>query len=140
MTNEEFEEIQKEQIRIDNSFKKTEEEGIKNLLKYFDRIHDKLFSFNNILIAGYFALIKIAPDHRISAYRILIPLANLLILLYIEWKMMEKSRFEADIMNKNSGDIAKHGKGIRNTNLYSFSAILSTLVVTAYFVWDLTHS
>ena len=45
--------INKEIDQIDQKLSQIEEEGIKNTLKHFDRIHDKLFTFNNILIAGY---------------------------------------------------------------------------------------
>jgi len=43
--NEEFKEIDD-----------AEEQGKKNILKYFDRLHDKLFTFNNIMIVGFFAI------------------------------------------------------------------------------------
>jgi hypothetical protein len=45
----------KEVLNIDSSF--IEAEGIKNPLKYFDRINDKLFTINNILMVGFFTLI-----------------------------------------------------------------------------------
>jgi len=41
-----FEESEREQQRIERNFTRTEEEGLKNILKHFDRIHDKLFTFN----------------------------------------------------------------------------------------------
>lgn len=96
---------EKELFEIDQRFKRTEEEGFKNLLKHFDRIHDKLFTFNNILIAGYFALSKL--DNKISVSTILIPIANLIILLLIEYKMMVKSKFESEITKKSGQEISK---------------------------------
>ena len=47
-------EYQREHKRIIENFKNTETEGLKNILMYFGKIHDKLFTFNNILIAGFF--------------------------------------------------------------------------------------
>ncbi|MBE0393065.1 hypothetical protein [Flavobacterium sp. PL002] len=94
-----FEESQREQKRIDENFERTEIEGGKNILKYFDRIHDKLFAFNNILIAGFFALSKI--ENSISVKTILIPIINLCFLVFIEYQMMEKSRFESSIKTQN---------------------------------------
>ena len=120
---------------INERLKKTEEEGIKNILKYFDRIHDKLFTFNNILIAGYFALSKLVES--ISTSYIIIPLVNLAFLLYIEYRNMEKSRFEADIKNKTSEQIDKYGNNINVTTLYSLGAILSTTLVTLFFLYKL---
>lgn len=107
---------EKELDEMNERFKKREEEGLKNLLKYFDRIHDKLFTFNNILIAGYFALSKL--EKSISLLTILIPIANLVFLIFIEYRMMEKSRFEAYITEKPQSDIAKYGRNIKQNNLY----------------------
>jgi hypothetical protein len=114
---------------------KTEEEGVKNILKYFDRIHDKLFAFNNILIAGYFALTKLVDS--ISTLIIIIPLINLGFLIFIEYQMMEKSRFEANVRSKNYSQINKQGHSIRMTNLYSLTAIVLTAIVTGFFLYNL---
>jgi hypothetical protein len=124
----------KELDEIDENFKRSEIEGVQNILKYFDRIHDKLFTFNNILIGGYFALSQIYDSF--SIYGIIIPLINLAILLFIEYRMMEKSRFEADVRNKTSEEIKKHGLSINKTNLYSLFAILTTTVVVGVFIYN----
>jgi hypothetical protein len=123
---------EKELEEMDQRFKKTEDEALKNMLKHFDRIHDKLFSFNNILIAGYFALSKLLND--ISVFLILIPIANLLILLYIEYSMMEKCRFESQITKQSPANIEKWGKSINKTNLISLLSICTTAVVTVIFL------
>lgn len=128
MTDEELDEI-------DKNLRKTEEEGVKNILKYFDRIHDKLFTFNNILIAGYFALVKLVDS--ISPLTIIVPVLNLGFLVYLEYRMMEKSRFEANLRSKNKSQIDKHGLSINKTNLYSLLAIGSTAGVTMYFLYNL---
>ena len=72
---------------------KIKEDAVKNILNHFNRIHDKLFTFNNILIAGYFALSRIETE--INKMVIIIPLVNLMFLILIEYLMMEKSRKEA---------------------------------------------
>jgi hypothetical protein len=113
-------------------WERKEEEGLKNLLKHFDRIHDKLFTFNNILIAGYFALAKLT--NTIASASILIPLGNLIILIWIEYRMMEKSRFESDLTKKSQSERDKWSKGIDRTNLYSLLAIVSTAIVTLLFL------
>lgn len=123
---------EKELSEMDQRFKKTEEEGLKNLLKHFDRIHDKLFTFNNILIAGYFALSKL--ENKISLSFIMLPIANFIILLFIEYKMMEKSRFESQITKKPMNEISKWGKSIERTNQYSLLSIISTSIVTIIFL------
>jgi hypothetical protein len=124
-----------ELVEIDKRFKKTEEEGLKNILKYFDRIHDKLFAFNNILIAGYFALSKL--DNSMPVFNILIPICNLCFLVYMEFRMMEKSRFESCITNKPMSQINKYGKAIQNTNSYSLLTIATTSIVALVFLYHL---
>lgn len=127
-----------EMAEIDASIKKTEEEGKKNIVKYFDRIHDKLFTFNNIIIAGHFALSKVVDS--ISSYNILVPIGNMIVLVFIEYRMMEKSRFEADVSNRTFSEIKKQGKNITNTNLFSLLAIVSTSIVTVHFLVKLFSS
>lgn len=121
--------------RIDDNIRKTEEEGLKNILRYFDRIHDKLFAFNNILIAGYFALSK--TDSTVPVISILVPIGNLIFLLFIEYRMMEKSRFEAQITKHPMSEIKKYGKSIKVTNLYSLLTIGTTAIVTGVFLFYL---
>lgn len=77
-----LEEIEKSMAEIEARMTKREDEGLKNVLKHFDRIHDKLFSINTMFIAGFFALIKISDN--ISTSTIFIPVANMLYLIWIE--------------------------------------------------------
>lgn len=132
---EELERIDREVQEIDERMKKREEIGLANVLKHFDRIHDKLFTFNNILIAGYFTLSKIEPSVPVKT--ILIPILNLCFLIFIEYRQMEKSRFESDIRNKSITDIDKYGKKINKTNQYSLASILTTTIVTLAFLYYL---
>ncbi len=128
MTDEELKEI-------DDNFKRIEKEGNLFILRYFDRIHDKLFTFNNILIVGYFALSKLS--NSISMFNILIPFINLGILIFIEYRMMEKSIFESKITTKTKNDIDKYGGKINKTNLFSLLSIFTTLIVTLIFLNNL---
>ena len=124
----------KELDEIDENFKRAEIEGVQNILKYFDRIHDKLFTFNNILIGGYFALSQIYDSF--SIYGIIVPLINLAILLFIEYRMMEKSRFEANVRKKTTEEIKRHGISSTKTNLYSLLAIITTTIVVGIFIYN----
>lgn len=124
----------KELDEIDENFKRAEIEGVQNILKYFDRIHDKLFTFNNILIGGYFALSQIYDSF--SIYGIIVPLVNLAILLFIEYRMMEKSRFEANVRSKTTEEIKRHTISSTNTNLYSLMAIITTTIVVGIFIYN----
>lgn len=138
MTNFDFDEMDKNIAEIESRMNKREEEGQKNILKHFDRIHDKLFALNTMFIAGFFALIKIS--NNISTTTILIPVINMIYLIWIEYRMMEKSRFEADIKNKSSKEINKWGKSISINNWLSLLSIAFTLVVSGYFIYYLNLS
>jgi len=48
-TEEELKKIEKEIIEF-------EKRGLEGILNYFDRVHDKLFNFNTMLIAAYCSL------------------------------------------------------------------------------------
>ncbi|MCB0536558.1 MAG: hypothetical protein KDE33_03430 [Bacteroidetes bacterium] len=122
-----------EQETFEN-FDNTEKQGQKNILHYFDRIHDKLFTFNNILIAGYFALSQF--DINVSIKTIIIPIINLIYLIYLEYRMMELSQAESNVKNIPLTDLdrrlfSKYSK----VTLFSFGAILSTTAVTGYFLY-----
>lgn len=119
----------------DARMKRTEEDGVRDILKYFDRIHDNLFNYNNLLIGGFFALAQLQKD--IPTWTILIPIMNLWILVIIEYRMMEKSRFDASVTQQPFNTFNKYGKKIQNTNLISLFSIATTLVVTAAFLYYL---
>lgn len=130
-----FERIQRESEERDARMKKTEEDGLRDIVKYFDRIHDNIFTYNNLLIGAYFALAQFQSN--ISRWTILFPLINLWFLIWIDYRMMEKSRYEASIMSQPFNTFDKHGKKIRNTNLLSLLSILTTLGVTIVFLYYL---
>ncbi|QES87354.1 hypothetical protein [Rhizosphaericola mali] len=135
MTEIDFNEMDRNFTEIENRMNKREEDGLKNVLKHFDRIHDKLFSINTMFIAGFFTLIKLS--NNISTITILIPVLNMIYLIWIEYRMMEKSRFEADVKNKTPSEINKWGKSIRLNNWLSLFSITLTLIVAGYFIYFL---
>ena len=131
----EMEETFKEIEKTMASMEKKAYDGTRDILKYFDRIHDKLFTFNNIMIVGFFTLSKLKNNVPIEL--IFVPLINLVILIYIEYKMMQKSRFEARILDVNFEEIPKLGNMISKTNSYSLLSIFSTFVVPLFFIFNL---
>ena len=114
---------------------KMEEDGIKETVKYFDRIHDYLSNYNNLMVGAFFALAQFQKN--ISRWTIIIPIVNLGVLIYINYRMMNKSRFESDITNKDLSLLPQEEKKLRNTNLFSLLAIISTAIVTICFLYYL---
>lgn len=59
MENRDWESMEKEMERLENLSQSRKEKELDNITKYFDRIHDNLSSYNNVLIGGYFALTQL---------------------------------------------------------------------------------
>ena len=115
------------------SLEKKAYDGVRDIFKYFDRINDKLFNYNNILIAGFFAVGKLKND--VPMWLIIIPIFNLAFFIYIEYMIMEKSRMESYILE--NFDEERYRKNIDKTNLYSLLMIFTTLIVTIFFLINL---
>lgn len=106
--------------------------GKQDINRYFDRIHDNLFTFNNMLIAGYFTLTQLKTD--VSKFVILIPICNLAIFIFIDYLMMEYSRASANIGETPINEIPHIGKKSQRATLLSLLSIITTLVVTVWFI------
>jgi hypothetical protein len=128
-----LEESEREMARIDANFTQAEEKGKENILKHFDRIHDKLFDLNNIMLAGYFALAAIVKS--VSVWTFIVPVVNLVVLIFIEYQMMEKSRLESNYKSLSGSDFNKVGKMVERTNWYSLLIICTSLGVVATFMY-----
>ncbi|WP_320973886.1 hypothetical protein [Dysgonomonas capnocytophagoides] len=113
-----------------------EKEGIRDTARYFDRIHDKLFTFNNMLIVSYFVLIAL-PNGKTSPWYILIPVLNMLYLTFIDYRMMIRARFQSVIRNKNAQEINKSTSYMDKTNSHSLRAIFITVLVSVIFFYQL---
>lgn len=117
----------------DGLIKKVEkevEEAISKIQSTFDRIHDKLFNFNNMLIAAFLGLSKFPAEKPIlNLWMAILPILNLIYLMLLEYWQMEIYRHAARRMEWELGsskDVKKHGKMIKRHNLRSFLSILIT--------------
>lgn len=55
-------EAEKSLERLSRKIEQLEYDSKRDVLKHFDRLHDKLFMFNTIFITGYFALCQINKE------------------------------------------------------------------------------
>ena len=110
------------------------EEAIKKIQSTFDRIHDKLFTVNGILVASFFGLGKFPTDNPIiSLWLVLFPIFVLCYLIYLEQQQMEIYRHASQRMNWNfDNDVEKYGKMISRQNLKSLFAIIITFGLFVY--------
>ncbi|MFA6084626.1 hypothetical protein [Mucilaginibacter sp.] len=135
MTDEECRELgimtDQELKEMDQRFERMEETGIADTQKYFDRMHDKVFSLNNLLIAAYFALIAFRKD--VPSWSLVIPTLNSVLLLFVDYRMLLRARLQANITKIGERDRERYGSIQTGTNLYSLLSIYSTIAVLLFF-------
>lgn len=85
-----IEEAEKSLERLSRKIEQLEYDSKRYVLKYFDRLHDKLFMFNTIFITGNFALCQI--NKEFNSLILLLPFCSLSMLIYIEHFMKEIAR------------------------------------------------
>ncbi len=123
----------------DNLLDKAEKEGdeaSKKIQSSFDRIHDKLFTFNNMLIAAFLGLSKFPTDEPIfSLWAAILPIVNLIYLMLLEKWQMEIYRHASRRMQWNfTTDVQKYGRMINRQNLRSLLSIITTFGLFVYLV------
>lgn len=131
-TLEDLDEMERESAEIEKRMNEREAKGLEDIYKYFDRINDKLSSFNNMLVAGYFALATFSVD--ITKWILIIPLINMLILIYLDYRMMEQGRFLSQVKSQPQYKIHKYGKRQNQVTLWSLFTIFTTLLITIIFL------
>lgn len=142
MTDEECRELgimtDQELKEMDQRYERMEEQGIVDTQKYFDRMHDKVFSLNNFMIAAYFALIAFRKD--IPSWSLVIPTLNALLLLLVDYRMLLRARLQANITKVSGKDRDRYGSIQDGTNLLSLLSIFSTIAVLMVFGYFLLLS
>lgn len=127
-------ELTAESDRLFEKAEKDGEEASKKIQSTFDRIHDKLFTINGILVASFFGLGKFPTDNpMVSLWLVTFPIFVLGYLIYLEQQQMEIYRHTSQRMNWNlDTDVAKYGKMINKQNLKSLLAIILTIGQSIY--------
>jgi len=104
----------------------------------FDRIHDKIFQFNNILIAAYLVLGTFPSDQpMLKLGWILIPTINLVFLMFLEHRQMEIHRYASTEPDWTNEDGEKYGRMIQFQTLLSFLSFLISIFGLAYLLFKL---
>lgn len=127
-TLEDIEKMDREVEEIEKRMNDKEAQGLADIYKYFDRTNDKLSSFNNMLVAGYFALATFSVG--VSKWILVIPLINMLILIYVDYLMMEQGRALSQVKSLPMNKIGKYGRGQRKVTLWSLFTIITTIAIT----------
>jgi len=133
MAEQEVDEMLRDCEDIFKRFDNEAERAMGEIVKYFNRIHDKLFAYQLFFLAGYISLIAI-PSIRISVWWLLIPVFCVGRLIYIDWKMMEQNRQRANIKNLNLVQIEELNKEQNSITLNSLEVILESFITTIGFI------
>lgn len=115
---------------------KVEEKAKDEVVKYFDRIHDKLFAYQLFFLAGYISLVAI-PSIHVSPWLLIIPVFCVARLIHLDWRMMEHNRVLADLKNQNKQKLDKLNEKQMWTNMQSLEVILESMVTTIIFIFVL---
>ena len=130
--------IDEESSEINKIFEKTDkrvEHSINQIQNSFDRVHDKVFNLNNILI-GAFLVLGTFPSESpiISLWTVLFPTANLIFLICLEIRQMEIHRFASNEKEHNDIERKQYGKKINSQNLYSILSFILTAGCLFYLI------
>lgn len=126
----------KESEEIMQRMDKVEEKAKDEIVKYFDRIHDKLFAYQLFFLAGYISLVAI-PSIDVSPWLLIIPIFCVARLIHLDWRMMENNRILSDIKNQSKRQLDKLNEKQMWTNMQSLEVILESLLTTVIFIFVL---
>ena len=129
-------EINNRIIEAEDALKKIErqaEYSCHNIEKYFDRIHDKLFTYQLFILTGYVSLV-ILPQINISLLWILIPFSCITRLIWIDYDMMKFHRQFSKIMELSSEQRGQISKTANKATCKSLEVIIESLISTILFI------
>jgi hypothetical protein len=109
------------------------EHSLHNIEKYFDRINDKLFSYQLFLLAGYISLV-VLPKISIHPLWLLIPFICVIRLILVDYKMMEYHRAFSKIMDLSAEQRKQIAEKSNKATLQSLEVILESLISTVVFI------
>lgn len=111
------------------------ENALNQIQNTFDRIHDKVFNFNNILI-GAFLVLGTFPSEapHVKLWTIVFPIVNMVFLIYIDYRQMEIHRFAAGEQEWTNIEREEYGSKIRNQTQLSLLALFLSLICLIYLI------
>jgi hypothetical protein len=104
----------------------------------FDRIHDKIFNFNNILIASFMVLGTFPNESPLlELWTVIFPVFNLIFLIYLEIRQMGIHRFASNEMTWTEKERKKFGKKISSQNMFSLLSFGLSLACLIYVILEI---
>lgn len=131
-----FKQTIKEADSVMKRSQRVEERAEQDALKYFDRIHDKLFAYQLFFLAAYISLIAI-PKVSLSVWWIFIPLSCIVRLIWIDYKLMKYNQSLSQITEVNKKKRDENVQSIDKVNKASLEVILESAALTGVFLYFL---
>jgi|SRR5690625_420581 len=130
--------LSKESERLFQKSDDRVEYSIKEIQNSFNRLHDKLFRLNNILIGVYLVLSTYPCENpKLKLWSVLFPLINLVYFIWLEYRQMEIHRFASNEQNWTKVEREEYGKKISSQNILSLLSIISTVIVLLYLILNI---
>ena len=128
-----FSESEKLFLKIDRRV----EYSINQIQESFDRIHDKVFNFNNIMIAAYLVLVTFPSNSPIlPLWTVTFPIINLIYLIILDIKQMEIHRFASREMDWTPEQRDEFGKRISKQTWLSLLAMGLSIICLGYIIYN----
>ena len=132
---QEKEELFSESKEIFKKSDKRVENSLSLIQNSFDRIHDKVFNFNSILIGVYLVFGTFPKEFPIlNIWTVIFPIFILIFLIYIDIRQMEIHRFASREQEWTTTEREDYGKKIRKQTLLSLLALGLSLVCLIYLI------
>lgn len=136
---QETDEFISESTKLFEKSDKRVENALNQIQNSFDRIHDKVFNFNNILIGVYLVLGTFPSDSpKLNIWTVIFPIINLVYLVYIDIRQMESHRFASREQEWTSIEREEFGRRIGKQTLLSILALVLSMACLIYLIIRLT--
>lgn len=113
------------------------EYSLNQIQNTFDRIHDKVFNFNNIMI-GAFLVLGTFPSNKptLELWTIIFPIFIMAFMIYIDYRQMEIHRFATGEQEWTQSQRDEYGKKIRNQTLLSLFSLFLSIICLFYLIYS----
>jgi hypothetical protein len=136
---QETDELFSESTKLFEKSDRRVENAMNQIQNAFDRIHDKVFNFNNVLI-GVYLVLGTFPDNSpiLNIWTVILPISNLVYLVYIDIRQMEIHRFASREPEWTSLEREEYGRRIKKQTILSLFALGLSLACLIYVITRLT--
>jgi hypothetical protein len=114
------------------------ESSLNQIQNSFDRIHDRAFNFNNILLGAYLVLGTFPEKSpKLELWTIIFPIGVLIYLIIIEFLQMEIHRFASREQEWEPLERKEYVRRIKKQTLHSLFALVASILCLAYLIFKL---